>query len=146
MARKQDRRRESRVPYRATAELVIGKKKVKEKGTRDISVTGTFVEGITDMGKGTQCAINIFLVGDASELLLKMQGEVVRVEESGVALEFIDVSRDCFYHLKNISYVISINPDDIICTNYKKPRASKTIVINDDSFDHTVNDEDDEYD
>jgi len=38
-------------------------------------------------------------------------------------LEFIDVKRDCFYHLKNIAYIIAVNPDDIICTNYKKPRA-----------------------
>lgn len=145
MARKQDRRRESRVPYRATAELIIGKKKVKAKETRDISVTGTFVEGVADLKKGDQCGLNILLIGEASELLLKMQGEVVRVEETGVALEFLEVPRDCFYHLKNIAYVISVNPDDIICTNYKKPRAAKTIVF-DDSFDHTLSDEGEEDD
>ena len=146
MTKMKDRRRESRVPYGATADLSFGKKSFKGYETRDISITGTYIEGLRGPKKGEQCSINLALLGDASELLLKMKGEAVRVEEEGVAIEFMDVTRDCFYHLKNIAYVISVNPDDIICENYKKPRQSK-IVLSDDYFDANLSDfEDDDED
>lgn len=144
MTKIKDRRRESRVPYRATADISFGGKNLKAVETRDISITGTFIEGLTDCKRGEQCKITLLLQGEASELLLKMKGEVVRSEETGVALEFLDVSRDCFYHLKNIAYVASVNPDDIICTNYKKPRQSK-IVLSSDDFEDSIGDFDDEY-
>ena len=143
MAKAKDRRRESRVPYRAMADITVGGKNLKGVETRDISITGTFIEGLTGFKKGEQCKINLVLLGEASELLLKMKGEVVRSEESGVALEFIDVTRDCFYHLKNIAYVISVNPDDIICTNYKKPRQSKIFVS--DDFDDSLGDFEEDF-
>lgn len=138
MAKLKDRRRESRVPYRATADITFGTKKFKSHETRDISITGTYIEGLTGPKKGEQCAINLVLLGEASELLLKMKGEAVRIEDHGVAIEFMDVPRDCFYHLKNIAYVASVNPDDIICENYKKPRQRK-IVLSDD-FDSSLGD------
>jgi len=144
MTKMKDRRRESRVPYRATADMAFGKKNYQGLETRDISITGTYIEGLSGHKKGEKCSIDLALKGEASELLLKMKGEVVRIEDGGMGLEFIDVSRDCFYHLKNIAYVISVNPDDIICTNYKKPRASK-IVLSDD-FDDTLGGFDDEDD
>ena len=129
MTKLKDRRRESRVPYRATADITFGGKNLKGVETRDISITGTFIEGLTGFKKGEQCKINLVLLGEASELLLKMKGEVVRIEESGLALEFIDVTRDCFYHLKNIAY--------------KKPRQSK-IVLSDD-FEDSLGDFDDDF-
>ncbi len=145
MARTKDRRRESRLPYRATVDVSFGKKTYKEKETRDISITGTYVEAISGPQKGETCRITLLLKGEASELRLNMQAEVVRTEENGIALEFIDVTKDCFYHLKNIAYVIHVNPDDIICTNYKKPRKNK-IVLDDTKFDYTIGDDDDEED
>ncbi len=110
MTKLKDRRRESRVPYRAMADISFGAKKFKSHETRDISITGTYIEGLNGPKKGEQCAINLVLLGEASELLLKMKGEAVRVEDQGVAIEFMDVPRDCFYHLKNIAYVASVNP------------------------------------
>ncbi len=143
MARTKDRRRESRLPYRATVNVVFGTKKYTGKETRDISITGTYIEGITGPKRGDICDITLQLKGEASELYLNLKAEVVRTEEKGIALEFIDVTRDCFYHLKNIAYIIHVNPDDIICTNYKKPRSGK-IVLDDSDFDYTIPDDDDD--
>lgn len=145
MAKLKDRRRESRVPYRATADITFGAKKFNSHETRDISITGTYIEGLQGPKKGEQCAINLVLLGEASELLLKMKGEAVRVEDEGVAIEFMDVPRDCFYHLKNIAYVASVNPDDIVCDNYKKPRQRKIVLA--DDFDSNLGDfGDDDFD
>ncbi|MEW6428750.1 MAG: PilZ domain-containing protein [Thermodesulfobacteriota bacterium] len=134
MARTKDRRRESRLPYRATIDANFGKVSFTGKETRDISITGTFIEDISGPKKGDTCKLVLQLKGEASDLYLKLKAEVVRNEEKGLALEFLDVTRDCFYHLKNIAYVIQANPDEIICTNYKKPRKSKVVVL--DEFDH----------
>ncbi len=139
MPRNKDRRRESRLPYRATVNVTFADRTYQAKETRDISITGTYIEGISGPKRGETCAITLQLKGEASELFLNLKAEVVRSEPKGIALEFIDVTRDCFYHLKNIAYIIHANPDDIICTNYKKPRSSK-IVLDDNDFDHTIPD------
>lgn len=147
---KKDRRKESRIPYQSIVDLNFSKKKYDRLKTRDLSVMGAYVEGLAGPKKGALCDIKLQLSGEASELLLKLKGEVVRVEDDGVALEFVEVKKDCFYHLKNIAYIIHSNPDDIICNNYKKPKARK-MVVNDDEpvkadYDDDVEDYDDEDD
>lgn len=119
----QERRKESRVPYRTTVDLIFSDKEHKILNTRDLSVMGAFLEGVDGLDKGEKCKITITFIGEASKLTLNLKGEVVRVEEDGVALEFLDVNRDCFYHLKNIAYIAHVNPDDIICTSTRKPVA-----------------------
>ena len=40
-----------------------------------------------------------------------MRGEVVRVDPGGLALHFTEIDADSFYHLKNIIYYNSKDPD-----------------------------------
>ena len=42
-----------------------------------------------------------------------MKGEVVRVEPDGLALHFSEIDFDSFYHLKNIIYYNSEDPDQV---------------------------------
>lgn len=126
---KKERRKSSRIPYKTSADLKFSKSNFKDCETRDLSVSGTFVLGIKGQGKGEQCDVDLHLTGEASSLLLKMKGEVVRIEDDGVALQFLGVNLDCFYHLKNIVYVHFVNPDDIECTDRKKPRAKPVEML-----------------
>jgi hypothetical protein len=69
------------------------------------------VLGVTGHKLGEKCLVSLRLVGSTSDLSLKMKGTVVRVEEDGLALHFYEMDLDSFFHLKNILYYNSENPD-----------------------------------
>lgn len=101
----QEKRRDLRVTFRATARLRFSGKRVFDKcETSDISVSGVFVQGVSGVAGGERCEVEFHLVGRSSALVLEMGGEVVRVAETGVALQFLEVDQDSFCHLQNIVY------------------------------------------
>ncbi len=112
-ANKQDRRRDVRVTFQSKAKLVFGDKVFDDCETRNISVSGVFVSGVDGVGYGARCAVEFRLVGRTSTLVMDMSGEVVRVEDGGVGLQFFDVDRDSFCHLKNIVYFNYKNPVEL---------------------------------
>jgi len=102
----QDRRQDLRVTFRAQARLQFPGARVFNKcETGDISISGVFVAGGTGVECGERCEVEFQLIGRSSTLLLEMAGEVVRVGEDGVGLQFCDVDQDSFCHLQNIVYL-----------------------------------------
>ncbi len=100
-----DRRRDTRVVFRTTAKVIFPDGRAFDDcETCDISISGVFVNGVTGVGCGDKCRIELRLDGNTSNLLLKISGEIVRFQEEGVALEFFEVDEDSFYHLRNIVY------------------------------------------
>lgn len=106
-----NRRRNSRVSFQATITLDFAGMIYKECETHDLSMKGVFVAGVTGHKIGDKCDISLHLVGATSDLALKMKGQVVRVEGNGLALHFLETDLDSYYHLKNILYYNSENPD-----------------------------------
>jgi len=101
----QEKRRDVRVPFRATARLRFSGGRVFEQcETSDISVSGVFVHGVSGVAGGERCAVEFRLLGRSSSLVLEMAGEAVRVAAGGVALQFLEVDQDSFCHLQNIVY------------------------------------------
>jgi len=101
----QDRRRDVRVTFRATAKLKFGEDRIfDECETGNISISGVFVGGVVGVERGEKCDVEFYLSGRTSSLVLEMDGEVVRVEENGIALQFLDVDQDSFCHLQNIVF------------------------------------------
>ncbi len=112
----QERRREPRVTFCATVRLKFERGlEFADCRTSNISINGVFVEGAGGVVAGEKCAVDFQLIGSSSSLLLKLTGEVVRVEEAGVALQFVEVDQDSFCHLQNIVYVnyrLEDHPED----------------------------------
>lgn len=101
----EEKRRDLRVTFRSTARLRFSGERVFEKcETSDISVGGVFVQGVSKVENGEKCEVEFRLTGRSSSLLLEMAGEVVRVTEDGVGLQFLEVDPDSFCHLQNIVY------------------------------------------
>lgn len=107
-----ERRQNTRVHFHTTASLQFSERLFKNCETRDLSVKGLFVQNVTGQEAGDKCEIDLHLSGATSELKLAMRGEIVRVQEDGVAVNFYEVDLDSFYHLKNIVYYNSVDPDD----------------------------------
>jgi hypothetical protein len=72
--------------------------------TSNISVSGVFVEGVSGVKLWDKCAVAFHLIGRSSSLVLAMTGQVVRLQDDGVALQFDEVGEDSFCHLQNIVY------------------------------------------
>lgn len=108
-----ERRRSTRVLFQATVTLHFDDADFPDRETSDLSIKGVFVQGITGRSIGDRCAVELHLAGTSSQLLLRMDGEVVRVEKNGIAIKFSEIDLDSFYHLRNIVYYNSENPDEL---------------------------------
>lgn len=106
-----NKRKNSRVPFQVIVNLDFPGQSHAECKTADLSLKGVFVLGVTGHKTGENCLVSLRLTGSTSQLTLKMKGTVVRVEEGGVALHFNEMDLDSFFHLKNILYYNSEDPD-----------------------------------
>ncbi len=106
-----NKRKNTRVPFQVIIGLDFPDRNHAECETTDLSLKGVFVLGVTGHTVGEKCLVSLRLVGSTSHLTLKMKGTVVRVEEEGLALHFYEMDLDSFFHLKNILYYNSKDPD-----------------------------------
>ncbi|MGV1100178.1 PilZ domain-containing protein [Thiovibrio sp. JS02] len=107
----ENKRKNSRVPFQATISLDFPDRSHAECETVDLSLKGVFVVGVTSQKVGDRCLVSLRLAGSTSHLTLTMKGTVVRVEKNGLALHFEEMDLDSFFHLKNILYYNSGDPD-----------------------------------
>ncbi len=101
----QDRRKGIRVEFKTVVAVTLSGMETRYKGSsRDLSLRGVFVktDGAALPEKGTPCQVGIRLEGLEEELLLRMEGHVVRVDSDGYAVYFDSVDLDTYTHLKNI--------------------------------------------
>lgn len=139
-----ERREYARVGFRTVIDLTFPDQEFHHCETRDLSVAGTFIAGLRDRQRGTFCHVILHLSGESSDLLLKMRGEVVRIENGGVAIQFVDVDPDSFFHLKNIVYLNYLQNSDDISFSDARPSAQildEMAVYEDDDLDDADDDE-----
>ena len=108
-----EKRKSTRVPFQTSADLKFSDASYSKCETANLSIKGVSVLGITGHQVGEQCFLSLALSGSTSELRLEMKGEIVRIEENSIALQFTDIDLDSFYHLKNIIYYNSEDPDSL---------------------------------
>lgn len=97
-----NRRRNSRVPFKATITMRFDHRSYEHCETADLSLKGVWVKGVGGHKLGEKCEVELYLTGSTSNVHLSMKGEVVRVEADGLALRFFAIDLDSFFHLKNI--------------------------------------------
>jgi hypothetical protein len=111
--KKAERRRDVRVVFKTTTRLEFPDATFKECETHDVSVNGAMVAGVKGRKTGDRCKVTVCLRGKSSELHLKMDGEVVRLEKNSLALQFDNVDQDSFCHLKNIVFYNYHHPEEL---------------------------------
>ena len=106
-----EKRRNTRVEFRTSVDLRCGGGSFTGCESRDLSLKGVFIAGVAGVEAGSPCELTVHLSGGSSELSFRVAGEVVRVEENGAAVRFTGMDLDSFYHLRNIVYYNSGDPD-----------------------------------
>ena len=108
-----ERRKNTRVPFQTIADVTFNDKHYNHCITEDLSVKGISVLGITGHKIDETCDLSLALSGSTSQLRLSMKGKIVRVDADSIALHFTEIDIDSYYHLKNIIYYNSNDPDSI---------------------------------
>ena len=107
-----EQRKNTRVPFHATITVSFPDKTYDHCETQDLSLKGVFVKGINDpRAEGDRCSLSLHLSGASSDISLHMSGEVVQTRDDGIGLHFCEIDLDSFFHLKNIIYFNSEDPD-----------------------------------
>lgn len=102
-----EKRKHQRISFQAEAvvrgnDLTVGGK------IDNLSMKAMFLKATGDFGSDP-LQITILLSGSSSKLSIELTGKVVRKEDHGMAVEFLEMDLDSFIHLKN---VVSYNSQD----------------------------------
>ena len=108
-----ERRVNTRLSFHATVDVRFPGQELTGCETRDLSLKGVQIDGVGGQKVGDLCDLTLHLSGATSDLILRMKGEVVRVDKRAIAVHFTEIDLDSFYHLKNIIYYNAEDPDHI---------------------------------
>jgi len=110
----ENKRTHTRVGFNVEAKVIFFDRTFDNCKVRDLSLDGIFLKDIEDVTVGEECDIELVLKGKSSDLALKMDGKVARLENGGAAIKFSMLNSDTFYHLRNIIYYNSDDPDKVL--------------------------------
>jgi PilZ domain len=104
-----ERRGFTRVPFRVEVTLKGDHATVVSADVGDVSLSGLYAACAGRLPPGSRCEVLLVLGGPASEVRLALRGRVARVDRGGLAVEFLGMGLDAFYHLRNL---VMFNSDD----------------------------------
>jgi hypothetical protein len=80
----------------------------------NLSLKGMFIQTAEKLEVTEPISIIIHLAGDSSDLEINLNGNVVRVDQSGVGVQFDKIDLDSFIHLRNIVAYNSGDEDNVM--------------------------------
>lgn len=92
----------TRAQVMVRAELSSGKTRVVSGSTTNVSLKGVYFTPDEWVPIGTDCQITIRFAGPSSPLTIEGTGRVVRADEGGLGVEFLEMSLDSLEHLRNL--------------------------------------------
>ncbi|MEA2083051.1 MAG: PilZ domain-containing protein [Thermodesulfobacteriota bacterium] len=138
-----ERRCNPRIAFETMTDLKFKDSTQNRLVTRDLSTNGTFVLNLKDKQVGDECEVTLHC-----DLVLKMKGEVVRVEDEGIAIQFFNQDLENFHHLKNVVYINAVRQEEADFFDDKKAdelpmKKLEDIGLLDDIFHEEKDDLDD---
>lgn len=103
MSETSERRNGIRVDFATNVVIKAGPQQAAyDADSRDISLRGIFLKTTDALDLNTDCEIEIRLNGAPDDIVVLLNGHIVRKEETGYAIYFDSVDLDSYTHLKNI--------------------------------------------
>ncbi len=100
----------TRVIFHRTAKLVLYGTVFEEQQIRDLSILGLFLEGEFDAEVDDLCTLELHETGRHSSLILTFSAKIARVEQDGLALEFLEMEPDSYMFLQTMILYSTENP------------------------------------
>jgi hypothetical protein len=92
----------TRVPAKVKVEIATREGVFFTEHTRNISMNGLYLECEHRLPPGTECRLRVFLGEDRNAACIGMLGQVSRVDDAGMAVEFKQIEVEGFEHLRNL--------------------------------------------
>jgi Tfp pilus assembly protein PilZ len=105
------RSRRIRAPYKCEITLKSGDQTLNNLRSRNISMSGTFIETKEKFKIGDECLLTIQLNTTDLTQSLNIKCKVVRLDPAGIGLTFIEMDSDSFVHLREVVKFNVNNPD-----------------------------------
>lgn len=106
-------RKFTRVAFETEVKVTSEDGVIASSRVRNISLGGIYIETREPFAVGAHCVVHIELIGPASRLGIQVEGDVVRVEEEGVALIFTKIESDSLIHLRHLIKIHAEAPEII---------------------------------
>ena len=104
-----EKRSFARIPFNTKA--IVRDKDTTVIGTvENLSLSGIFLKTPERLALGSLVKIELLFTGSSSQLSIILDGKITRDEDIGMAIEFMNIDLDAFFHLKNL---IRYNTDGI---------------------------------
>jgi hypothetical protein len=108
-----NRRRRTRVPFETRVRFLIQGVELVSFDSKDLSLTGVYFFTALRPGEGTTGEVEIALGRSNRPLTLRFKGKVVRLDETGIGVRFLEMDPAAFAHLKNLLYYNTGDPEAI---------------------------------
>ncbi len=99
-----EQRRAPRVVFISSAIICYEHDQVIEAqvDTRNISLTGLYLETVARIPVDTPCNIAIQLAGATSKMEFKVEGTICRHDRAGMGISFTRLNPDSYIHISNL--------------------------------------------
>lgn len=108
-----NKRRFTRVPFRAEAELNVDGVIYAAGSIENLGIDGCLLPLSAPLAADAACTVKIVMSGSSSELSIKAHGNILRSSGKTVAIKFTKIDPDSLYHLKNIIFYNASDPDAV---------------------------------
>lgn len=116
-----EQRRRTRVEFHTKADVQAVGVRMLEVETRDLSHKGVFILGQLPLREGQGCVVTIHLPSDAEDApVLNLEGTVARVNQDGVAIDFISMDPETYMHLRHLVLLNAEDPE-VAAEEFGKP-------------------------
>lgn len=127
---RKERREKTRVPFKTEVVVKAGDSEIVSNAfSKDISIKGMFIETDVKIPAGTPCVIEIKLTGTSSKLSLRMTGNIVLQNKSGLGIVFNSIDYDSYFHLKNLLMYNASDPAALEKEGFDLNPTRKTSLI-----------------
>ncbi|MBA3014883.1 MAG: PilZ domain-containing protein [Proteobacteria bacterium] len=92
MNRQQSNRKKPRIPYHGKVDLFFDNHNYLKCSAQNLSLIGMWVLGCPDQEEGNQCDIEFHDATSTTNRPLRIKGEVIRTDEGGIALLFLNIN------------------------------------------------------
>lgn len=108
-----DDRTKSRVVFHVNAS-VNDDGRIIDGQVENLSINGMFMKTSENLKVDKEVEVSIYLSGTTSELSLKINGIIIRSDDSGIAVKFVQIGFDSYVHLKSIIEFNKMDENKII--------------------------------
>lgn len=82
--------------------------------TRDVSMNGLYLRAERCLPAGARCDVRLYLGGRDSGLCIEAVGRIARLDATGMAVCFEELSYDAYQHLKQLVLLNAPDPDVVL--------------------------------